>query len=139
MPTKDLTNQLEQDLALSRDTWRVFRILAELVEGFEQMMNVVKAVTVFGSARTQADSPYYSKAVECGRKLVENGYAVITGGGPGIMEAANRGAVEAKGQSVGLNISLPMEQDANPYQTHSLYFNYFFVRKVMFVNTPRVS
>ncbi len=129
----DPTSQIERDLSLTRDTWRVFKIVAEFVEGFELMMNVGPAVTVFGSARTQPGSPYYDLAVECGRKLVEHGYAVITGGGPGIMEAANRGAYEAGGKSVGLNISLPMEQDANPYQTDRLNFNYFFVRKVMFV------
>ena len=129
----DQTHELAKDLALTRDTWRVFRIVAEFVEGFEVMMNVGEAVTVFGSARTKPGTPYYEKAVECGRKLVTSDYAVITGGGPGIMEAANRGAYEAKGRSVGLNISLPMEQDANAYQTDTLFFNYFFVRKVMFV------
>lgn len=129
----DHTHELEKDLALTRDTWRVFRIVAEFVEGFEVMMNVDDAVSVFGSARTQPGTPYYEKAVECGRKLVEHKFAVITGGGPGIMEAANKGAYEAKGTSVGLNISLPMEQDANAYQTDRVFFNYFFVRKVMFV------
>jgi len=88
---------------------------------------------VFGSARTEESDQIYQLAVECGRKLVENDFTVITGGGPGIMEAANRGAYSAAGKSIGLNIDLPMEQDPNPYQTHELNFRYFFVRKVMFV------
>lgn len=117
----------------SKETWRMFRILSEFVDGFETMADIDAAVTVFGSARTKPDNPYYQQAVACGRKLVEKGFAVITGGGPGIMEAGNKGAIEAGGVSVGLNISLPMEQAPNPYQTHPLDFRYFFVRKVMFV------
>ncbi|MCE9589221.1 MAG: TIGR00730 family Rossman fold protein [Planctomycetes bacterium] len=124
---------LEKDLNLSRETWRLFRILAEFVDGFETMNEIGPAVTVFGSARTPEKDPYYLKAVECGKLLAQNRFTVITGGGPGIMEAANKGAFEAKGQSIGLNISLPMEQDPNRYQTHELTFKYFFVRKVMFV------
>ncbi len=126
-----------EDLDLGKETWRIFRILAEFVDGFETMSEIGPAVTVFGSARTPEDDPYYTKAIECGRLLVENQFSVITGGGPGIMEAANKGAYEAKGTSVGLNISLPMEQDANLYQTHELTFRYFFVRKVMFVKYAR--
>lgn len=118
---------------LSRETWRLFRILAEFVEGFETMCDIGPAVTVFGSARTKAHDEYYQMAVDCGRLLVENKFAVITGGGPGIMEAANKGAFKADGKSIGLNISLPHEQDPNEYQTHELAFRYFFVRKVMFV------
>ncbi|MBI1335901.1 MAG: TIGR00730 family Rossman fold protein [Phycisphaera sp.] len=121
------------DQDISRETWRLFRIMAEFVDGFEAMNDVGPAVTVFGSARTNPDDPYYRKAVECGRLLQESGFAVITGGGPGIMEAANRGAYDATGQSIGLNITLPMEQHPNPFQTIELTFNYFFVRKVMFV------
>ena len=121
----------------SRETWRVFRIMSEFVEGFDVMSEIGAAVTVFGSARTTPDNPYYQLAVECGRELVDAGFAVITGGGPGIMEAANKGAHEAEGTSVGLNISLPMEQEANPYQTHTLNFRYFFCRKVMFVKYAR--
>ncbi|MBI1368854.1 MAG: TIGR00730 family Rossman fold protein [Planctomycetes bacterium] len=118
---------------LSKDAWRMFRIIGEFVDGFEMMSEIGPSVTVFGSARTKPDDPMYQKAVACGRLLTEAGFATITGGGPGIMEAANRGAYEAKGTSVGLNITLPMEQEPNPYQTHEVVFRYFFVRKVMFV------
>ena len=124
---------IEEELALSRDTWRIFRIISEFVDGFEMMNKIGPAVTVFGSARTKPDSPEYLQAVECGRMLVQNGFTVITGGGPGIMEAANRGAFQAGGKSIGLNITLPMEQEPNTFQTHTLTFKYFFVRKVMFV------
>ncbi len=121
------------ELELARDTWRMFRIIAEFVDGFELLNKVGPAVTVFGSARVKPDSPIYEQARTCGAMLVKASFAVITGGGPGVMEAANRGAFEAGGKSVGLNISLPMEQKPNPYQTHKLTFDYFFVRKVMFV------
>jgi len=118
---------------LHKETWRMFRIMSEFVDGFETMSQFDKAVTVFGSARTQPGEKYYEDAVRCGRLLTDRGFATITGGGPGIMEAANKGAYESKGQSIGLNIMLPMEQAPNPYQTHELDFRYFFVRKVMFV------
>lgn len=121
------------ETALSNEAWRMFRILSEFVEGFETLNDIGPAVTVFGSARTKLDNPYYQKAVECGRKLASKDLAIITGGGPGIMEAANKGAFESGGTSVGLNISLPMEQNPNPYQTHEITFRYFFARKVMFV------
>ncbi len=117
----------------AEETWRVFRIMAEFVEGFETMSRVPPAVSVFGSARTQAGDPNYALAERLGRELVGQGFAVITGGGPGIMEAANKGALQAGGVSVGLNIYLPVEQTANPYQNVSLDFRYFFCRKVMFV------
>jgi uncharacterized protein (TIGR00730 family) len=117
----------------ANDVWRIFRIMAEFVEGFETMARIGPAVSVFGSARTKPEDPYYAKAVELGKLLAQNKFAVITGGGPGIMEAANRGAREAGGIAVGLNISLPMEQKSNPFQTVSLNHHYFFVRKVMFV------
>jgi len=121
------------DHSMSKETWRLFRILSEFVDGFETLYPLQKAVTVFGSARTPPEDPYYLQAVEAGRLFANNGFSIITGGGPGIMEAANKGAFEARGDSVGLNISLPMEQHANPYLTHSVTFRYFFVRKVMFV------
>jgi hypothetical protein len=117
----------------SEETWRLFRIMAEFVDGFETMSQVGQAVCVFGSARAGADLPPYRTAEALGRRLVEKGFAVITGGGPGIMEAANKGAFQAGGTSVGLNITLPKEQDANAYQNISLEFHYFFARKVMFV------
>ncbi len=115
------------------DTWRLFRILAEFTEGFEEMARVGRAVSIFGSARTAARHPHYRAARELARGLAERGFAVITGGGPGVMEAANRGAAEAGGVSVGLNIELPLEQEPNPYATLPIDFRYFFVRKVMFV------
>jgi len=128
---------MKEDAPLYRDpaqeTWRLFRIMAEFVDGFETMSQVGQAVCVFGSARATADMPHYQAAQSLGAKLVARRFAVITGGGPGIMEAANKGAFQAGGTSVGLNITLPQEQDANPYQNISLEFHYFFARKVMFV------
>ena len=124
---------LSHEQTMSQETWRLFRIVSEFVDGFEVMSRVGPAISVFGSARTKPEDPYYQQAVEVGRLLVEHDLAVITGGGPGIMEAANKGAYDAKGMSIGLNITLPMEQDPNPYQTHEICFRYFFVRKVMFV------
>lgn len=116
-----------------RESWRVFRIMAEFVEGFEVMSPVGKAVTLFGSARTQPEDPYYKAAEETARLLAKAGFATITGGGPGIMEAANKGAFEAGAPSIGLNITLPQEQEGNKYQTISVDFHYFYARKVMFV------
>jgi len=117
----------------AEETWRLFRIISEFVEGFEVMSRTGPAVSIFGSARTTPDDPYYEQARRIASEIAKDGFAVITGGGPGIMEAANRGAFEAGGTSVGLNISLPMEQEPNPYQNVRLDFHYFFVRKVMFV------
>ena len=117
--------------ALAEDSWRMFRIMGEFVQGFEEMADVGKAVTVFGSARLKADDPYFEKAEALSGEMVRCGYAVLTGGGPGIMEAGNKGAFEAGGRSVGLNISLPHEQAPNPYQTDTVDFKYFFIRKVM--------
>jgi uncharacterized protein (TIGR00730 family) len=114
------------------DVWRVFRIMAEFVDGFDAMNKVANGVSVFGSARTPEDHPHYRLARDLGRRLTERGYTVITGGGPGLMEAANRGAKEANGLSVGLNIDLPFEQKPNPYIGKLLSFRYFFCRKVMF-------
>ncbi len=119
--------------SLRHESWRVFRIMAEFVESFETMARLGPSVSVFGSSRTPAGDKYYKLAQECGRLLTEKEFAVITGGGPGVMEAANRGAFEAGGTSVGLNIALPMEQLPNPYQNVEIDFRYFFVRKVCFV------
>ncbi|MEV4892040.1 TIGR00730 family Rossman fold protein [Nonomuraea sp. NPDC055795] len=119
---------------LHMDPWRVLRIQAEFVEGFGQLAELPPAVTVFGSARTPDDSPEYEMGVELGRALAESGYAVITGGGPGVMEAANRGATDVDGAvSVGLGIELPFEQKMNDYVDLGIEFRYFFVRKTMFV------
>ncbi|GAA3501200.1 TIGR00730 family Rossman fold protein [Streptomyces prasinosporus] len=115
------------------DPWRVLRIQSEFIEGFGTLAELPAAISVFGSARTPADSPEYEAGVRLGRGLVEAGFAVITGGGPGAMEAANKGACEAKGVSVGLGIELPFEQGLNPYVDIGLNFRYFFVRKMMFV------
>lgn len=115
------------------DPWRVLRIQGEFVEGFEALSKIGPAVSLFGSARLKEGSCYYEAARTVGRLLSENGLVVITGGGPGIMEAGNRGAAEADGLSVGLNIELPTEQNPNPYQNLSLDFRYFFARKIMFV------
>ncbi|PYK97400.1 MAG: TIGR00730 family Rossman fold protein [Verrucomicrobia bacterium] len=115
------------------DPWRIFRIMAEFVDSFETLSQVGPAVTIFGSARVSHTDPYYRIAVELGRGLAKHNLAVITGGGPGIMEAANKGAAEAKGKSVGLNIELPFEQKANRYANVPIHFHYFFSRKVCFV------
>lgn len=117
----------------SEEPWRLFRIMAEFVEGFETLSKVGPAVSIFGSARLKPDSSECKIAEEMGRMLAKAGYAVITGGGPGIMEAANKGAKTAGGISIGLSIDLPFEDRSNPFLTHELWFNYFFVRKVMFV------
>lgn len=120
------------DNGMIGDSWRMFRIMAEFVEGFE-VMSAVKspAITIYGSARTPKDSPYYQLTEKIASRLASYGYSIITGGGPGIMEAANKGASEAGGLSIGMNISLPHEQEPNPYSNLPLDFRYFFVRKVM--------
>jgi uncharacterized protein (TIGR00730 family) len=135
-PTHDeilLRSPDQKDDIQSSDSWRVFRIMGEIVNGFDSLGSISNGISVFGSARTREDDPNYIAAVETGRLLVEAGFAVITGGGPGIMEAGNKGAIEAKGTSVGINIELPFEQSPNPYQNKSLTFKYFFVRKTMFI------
>jgi uncharacterized protein (TIGR00730 family) len=116
-----------------QESWRVFRIMAEFVDGIETLSSLEPAVTIFGSARSKPGDKYYTMAEELGRLLAKEGFAVITGGGPGIMEAANKGAKEAGGQSIGLNIVLPFEQKLNTYTNVHINFRYFFVRKVMFV------
>ena len=115
------------------DTWRVMRIMGEFIEGFDKLANVEKGVTFFGSARTAPDDPYYAAATQTAKLLAEQGFAIITGAGPGIMEAANKGAQEGGGHSVGCNIQLPFEQGSNPYVDTLIDFRYFFVRKTMFI------
>jgi hypothetical protein len=117
----------------NEDPWRVFRIMAEFVDGFHELSEVGPAVSIFGSARTKPSALLFKKAEKTAELLVKAGYAVITGAGPGIMEAGNKGAKQAKGQSIGLNIDLPFEQKPNRYITELIDFHYFFCRKVMFV------
>ncbi|MGV8073221.1 MAG: TIGR00730 family Rossman fold protein [Syntrophobacteraceae bacterium] len=121
------------DAMTIQNSWRLFKILAEFVEGFETLGDLRPAVSIFGSARVRPGDDNYEKAVIIARELAKNGFDVITGGGPGIMEAGNRGAKEGGGKSVGLNIVLPLEQEPNPYSNLKLNFKYFFVRKLMFV------
>jgi uncharacterized protein (TIGR00730 family) len=117
------------------DAWRIFRIVSEFVDGFETMTNIGPSVSIFGSARTQRSHPYYALATEVAQKISEKGFGIITGGGPGIMEAANKGAQQAKGRSCGISVNLPYEEVKNPYldPEYNLRFRYFFVRKVMFI------
>ena len=119
----------------TNDSWAIFKIMAEFVEGYEKLSKIGPCVSIFGSARTKLEDPFYRLAEEVAFKLTQNGYGVITGGGPGIMEAGNKGASKGKGISVGLNIELPFEQHDNPWidKDKNLEFDYFFVRKVMFV------
>lgn len=124
---------MDPNTTYSEETWRIFRIMSEFVEGFETLSRAGPCITVFGSARTPEKDTLYELAVETARLSAQNGYGVITGGGPGIMEAANKGAVEGGGKSIGLNIQLPFEQVPNPYIKTMLSFRYFFVRKVMFL------
>lgn len=128
-------SELKQELTASQeDLWRVFRIMAEFVEGFETMGKIKPSIAIFGSARTKPSNKYYKMSVRVAKELSKKGFGIITGGGPGIMEAANRGAHEANGSSTGVNIELPHEQNANKYidSDKLLNFRYFFVRKVMF-------
>jgi len=127
-----MTSEPDANHFLREDPWRIFRIMAEFVDSFETMSKVGPAVTIFGSARMKASDPYYRKTVQLADRLAKEGLAVITGGGPGVMEAANKGAAKGKGRSVGLNIELPFEQKPNPYANVPLDFHYFFSRKVCF-------
>ncbi|MBM7417880.1 MULTISPECIES: TIGR00730 family Rossman fold protein [Chryseobacterium] len=123
------------DETITKDSWMVFKVMAEFVDGYEKMARIGPCVSIFGSARLKPESKYYQMAVEIAEKITKIGFGVITGGGPGIMEAGNKGAFNAEGKSIGLNIDLPFEQHFNPYinKLYSLNFDYFFVRKVMFV------
>ncbi|ACO03611.1 MAG TPA: TIGR00730 family Rossman fold protein [Persephonella sp.] len=124
---KYLINELKKE-----EAWRLFKIIGDFVDGFEVMPQFIPAVTFYGSARVKEGDKYYEAARELAKKLVSKGFSIITGGGPGIMEAGNRGAKEGGGKSVGLNINLPLEQEPNPYATVTINFRYFFARKVMF-------
>ena len=128
-----MENQYLLDALTKGDSWRLFKILAEFVEGFDTLSEMQPCVSIFGSARSLPGDETYEKTVVIAKKLAQNGFHIITGGGPGIMEAGNKGAQEGGGKSIGLNILLPMEQAVNPYIDISLQFQYFFVRKVMFI------
>ncbi|MFC3160308.1 hypothetical protein SAMN05443633_102376 [Chryseobacterium arachidis] len=133
-----LQNSLRQknwDETITKDSWMVFKVMAEFVDGYEKLAKIGPCVSIFGSARLKPQSKYYKMAVEIAEKITKIGFGIITGGGPGIMEAGNKGAFNAQGKSIGLNIDLPFEQHFNPYinKSYSMNFDYFFVRKVMFV------
>ncbi len=121
------------DRTLNRESWKIFQIMAEFVDGFQKLVSISPSVSIFGSARFKPDHEWYILSQTISRKLSDSGFAVVSGGGPGVMEAANKGAFAGKSASVGLNIELPHEQSGNPYQDISLNFKYFFARKVMFV------
>ncbi len=128
-----MTEQYEINQMGKDDSWRMFRIMGEMVEGFDELSSIGPAITVYGSARLKQEEPLYSEIGEITRRLAEVGFAIITGGGPGVMEAANKGAFEIGGNSIGLNIDLPFEQCQNQYTTKSITFHHFFARKVMLV------
>jgi len=128
-----MSSKYEINQYAKEESWRMFRIIGELVEGFDELAGVEPAVTIYGSARLKPDDKLFAKTEEIARRLGELGFSIISGGGPGVMEAANKGAIEAGAASIGLNIELPEEQAANPYTTKSMTFHHFFVRKVMLV------
>lgn len=130
---RDLRGSISPSGQMSRESWKIFQIMSEFVAGFERLSEIQPSVSIFGSSRIAPGHPYYALTEEIARKLSDAGFAVVSGGGPGLMEAANRGAYPGKSPSVGLNIVLPREQIANPYQDVALTFNHFFARKVMFV------
>jgi len=133
LPDNAYSEKANLDGQLTRESWKVFQIMAEFVEGFERLAPIWPSVSIFGSARTARDDPNYQKAEEVARLLSDSGFAVVSGGGPGIMEAANKGGYLGRSPSIGLNIQLPHEQQSNQYQDISLNFRHFFSRKVMFV------
>lgn len=130
---KNFKSARDRDRTLNRDSWKVFQIMAEFVDGFQQLADISPSVSIFGSARFKPDHEYYQVSEHISRLLSDAGFAVVSGGGPGVMEAANKGAFAGKSASVGLNIKLPHEQTGNPYQDIGVTFKYFFARKVMFV------
>ena len=132
-PSLRTTQRHPEEAALNRESWKIFQIMAEFVEGFGRLAAIKPSVSVFGSARTAPDSDLYALGETVGRLLSDAGFSVVSGGGPGLMEAANKGAQQGRSPSIGLNIVLPQEQDANPYQDISIDFRHFFSRKVMFV------
>ncbi|WP_155845800.1 LOG family protein [Chryseobacterium gregarium] len=131
----DSLRQKTWDETIMKDSWMVFKVMAEFVDGYEKLAKIGPCVSIFGSARLKPESKYYEMAVEIAEKITRIGFGIITGGGPGIMEAGNKGAFNAQGKSIGLNIDLPFEQHFNPYinRSYSMNFDYFFVRKVMFI------
>jgi uncharacterized protein (TIGR00730 family) len=137
MDIKNTINHAQEisstESTLTLESWKIFQIMAEFVDGFEHLASIKPSVSIFGSARTQPDHPHYLKAEQIARELSDSGFSVVSGGGPGIMEAVNKGAYAGKSTSIGLNIELPREQKANSYQDISLNFRHFFSRKVMFV------
>lgn len=133
IPTKNYKSAEDRDRLLNRDSWKVFQIMAEFVDGFQQLADISPSVSIFGSARFKPDHKYYEVSEHIARLLSDAGFTVVSGGGPGVMEAANKGAFAGKSDSVGLNIKLPHEQTGNPYQDIGVTFKYFFARKVMFV------
>ncbi len=132
-PPADLRVSISPSGVMSRESWKIFQIMAEFVAGFERLSQIQPSVSIFGSARIQPGHPYYALTEEIARKLSDSGFSVVSGGGPGLMEAANKGAYAGKSPSVGLNILLPHEQASNAFQNVSLAFQHFFARKVMFV------
>ena len=132
-PIKSPDDIAKLEASLTMESWKIFQIMAEFVDGFEKMAMIKPSVSIFGSARTRPDHPYYQKAERISRQLSDAGFSVVSGGGPGIMEAVNKGAHAGKSASIGLNIQLPKEQIPNSYQDISLNFRHFFTRKVMFV------
>lgn len=132
-PHKPAVHSTTPSRIMSRESWKIFQIMAEFVEGFERLSQIQPSVSIFGSARTEPDHPYYKLTEDIARLLSDSGFSVVSGGGPGIMEAANKGGYAGKSPSVGLNIELPFEQTGNPYQDIELSFQHFFARKVMFI------
>ena len=128
-----MSDTLELDSLTLQDSWRLFKILSEVVEGFETMSTTKNCISIFGSARSKPSDKIYQDTIEIAKKLAQNGYGIITGGGPGLMEAGNKGAVEGDGASIGLHIRLPHEQGCNEYVKTRLNFRYFFIRKLMFI------